>query len=167
MCVGVNGSFWNSRSFDLFHGHEIHKKLRLFIFYNFCSELNKHIYIETMRSGDQLSQISDEECYASGCPSCRLDINKDTGRLKYANLIVEIIFIHLKIEKLNFLSKIMIHKIWYFRWCVGRNKFCRAWIKCMLLIPAVILPIIIIFIALSRSTVIGTFSHHQTTEKST
>ncbi|XP_051164292.1 neprilysin-4 isoform X2 [Leptopilina boulardi] len=85
-----------------------------------------------MRSGDQLSQISDEECYASGCPSCRLDINKDTGRLK---------------------------------WCVGRNKFCRAWIKCMLLIPAVILPIIIIFIALSRSTVIGTFSHHQTTEK--
>lgn len=53
------------------------------------------------------------------------------------------------------------------RWCVGRNKFWRAWIRCMLLIPAVILPIVIIFIALSRSTVVGTLSLHQPTDKST
>lgn len=86
-----------------------------------------------MRSGDQSSQISEEECYAGGiCPSCRLAINKDTGRLK---------------------------------WCAGRNKFWRAWIKFMLLIPAVVLPVIIICIALSRSTVSGPFSLHQSTEK--
>lgn len=42
-----------------------------------------------MRSGDQLSEISDEDYYASGiCPSCRLDINKDTGRLKYVPSII-------------------------------------------------------------------------------
>ncbi|XP_033220405.1 neprilysin-4 isoform X2 [Belonocnema kinseyi] len=41
-----------------------------------------------MRSGDQLSQISDDDCYAGGiCPSCRLAINKDTGRLKANELV--------------------------------------------------------------------------------
>jgi len=36
------------------------------------------------------------------------------------------------------------------RWCTGGNKTWRFRIKLMLLIPAVLLPIIIIFIALSQ-----------------
>ncbi|XP_014211901.1 neprilysin-4-like isoform X2 [Copidosoma floridanum] len=73
------------------------------------------------------SQISDdEECQGGGiCPSCRLAVNKDTGRLK---------------------------------WCMGGNDIWRTRIRFMLLIPAVILPVAIIIIALSKSTVIGKLS---------
>ncbi|KAJ8683045.1 hypothetical protein QAD02_018837 [Eretmocerus hayati] len=78
------------------------------------------------------SQVSDDEdddsCGQGGggmCPSCRLAVNKDTGRLK---------------------------------WCMGGNDVWRTRIRFMLLIPAVILPVVIIIIALSKSTVIGKLS---------
>ncbi|XP_058797327.1 neprilysin-4-like isoform X2 [Phymastichus coffea] len=81
----------------------------------------------------QQHQISDDEdeedtCPAAAagiCPSCRLAVNKDTGR----------------------------HK-----WCMGGNDIWRTRIRFMLLIPAVILPLTIIVIALSKSTVVGKLS---------
>ncbi|XP_008215920.1 neprilysin-4 isoform X1 [Nasonia vitripennis] len=73
------------------------------------------------------SQISDDG--GGGiCPSCRLAVNKDTGRLK---------------------------------WCMGGNDIWRTRIRFMLLIPAVILPVTIIIIALSKSTVVGKLSMRQ------
>ncbi|XP_011497176.1 PREDICTED: endothelin-converting enzyme 1-like [Ceratosolen solmsi marchali] len=76
-------------------------------------------------SGENISQISDDECQGGICPSCRLAINKDTGRLK---------------------------------WCMGGNDAWRTRIRLMLIIPAVILPVAIVIIALSKSTVIGKLS---------
>ncbi|XP_070516184.1 neprilysin-4 isoform X3 [Cardiocondyla obscurior] len=71
-----------------------------------------------MQSGSNLNQFSDDDFLSGGpCPSCRLAINKETGRLK---------------------------------WCTGGNEARRFRIKLMLLIPAVLLPITIVFIALSR-----------------
>lgn len=45
---------------------------------------------------------------------------------------------------------------------MGGNDTWRFRVKLMLLIPAVLLPITIIFIALSRSQVIGKAPYHQT-----
>ncbi|XP_076284811.1 neprilysin-4 isoform X1 [Lasioglossum baleicum] len=83
-----------------------------------------------MRGGSSLSQYNDDDVFSGGpCPSCRLAINKETGRLK---------------------------------WCMGGNDTWRFRVKLMLLIPAVLLPITIIFIALSRSQVIGKAPYHRT-----
>ncbi|XP_066583083.1 neprilysin-4-like isoform X2 [Prorops nasuta] len=69
-----------------------------------------------MRGTENFHQVSDDDFFNDGpCPSCRLSINKETGRLK---------------------------------WCVGGNDR-RFRIK-LLLIPAILLPITIVFIALSR-----------------
>ncbi|XP_024941193.1 uncharacterized protein LOC107268136, partial [Cephus cinctus] len=82
---------------------------------------------ETMSRTDQSVRFNDEEYYTGGlCPSCRLAVNKESGRLK---------------------------------WCMGGNDSWRARIKLMLLIPVLLLPITIIFIAISKSTVVGTISH--------
>ncbi|KYM94384.1 Endothelin-converting enzyme 1 [Cyphomyrmex costatus] len=71
-----------------------------------------------MQSDSNLNQSSDDDFFNSGpCPSCRLAINKETGRLK---------------------------------WCTGGSEGRRLRVKLMLLIPAVLLPITIVFIALSR-----------------
>ncbi|XP_029169293.1 neprilysin-4-like isoform X2 [Nylanderia fulva] len=71
-----------------------------------------------MRNGSNLNQFNDDDSFSDGpCPSCRLAINKETGRLK---------------------------------WCTGRSEAWRFRIKLMLLIPAVLLPITIVCIALSR-----------------
>ncbi|XP_071557180.1 neprilysin-4 isoform X1 [Temnothorax nylanderi] len=71
-----------------------------------------------MLSGSNLNRFSDDDFFNGGpCPSCRLAINKETGRLK---------------------------------WCTGGSEARRFRIKLMLLIPAVLLPITIVFIALSR-----------------
>ncbi|XP_018052700.1 PREDICTED: endothelin-converting enzyme 1-like isoform X3 [Atta colombica] len=71
-----------------------------------------------MQSGSNLNQFSDDDFFSSGpCPSCRLAINKETGRLK---------------------------------WCTGGSEARRFRVKLMLLIPALLLPITIVFIALSR-----------------
>ncbi|KYN12808.1 Endothelin-converting enzyme 1 [Trachymyrmex cornetzi] len=71
-----------------------------------------------MQSGSNLNQFSDDDFFSNGpCPSCRLAINKETGRLK---------------------------------WCTGGSEARRFRVKLMLLIPAVLLPITIVFIALSR-----------------
>ncbi|XP_011880629.1 PREDICTED: endothelin-converting enzyme 1 [Vollenhovia emeryi] len=71
-----------------------------------------------MQSGSNLNQFSDDDFLSGGpCPSCRLAINKETGRLK---------------------------------WCTGGNEARRFRVKLMLLIPAALLPITIVFIALSR-----------------
>ncbi|XP_054009657.1 neprilysin-4-like isoform X1 [Hylaeus anthracinus] len=83
-----------------------------------------------MRGGSSLNQYNDDDFFSGGpCPSCRLAINKETGRLK---------------------------------WCMGGNDTWRFRVKLMLLIPAVLLPITIIFIALSRSQVIGKTPYHRT-----
>ncbi|KOC65561.1 Endothelin-converting enzyme 1 [Habropoda laboriosa] len=83
-----------------------------------------------MRSASNLDQYNDDDFFSGGpCPSCRLAINKETGRLK---------------------------------WCMGGNDTWRFRVKLMLLIPAVLLPITIIFIALSRSQVIGKAPYHRT-----
>nr|XP_012143002.1 PREDICTED: endothelin-converting enzyme 1-like isoform X2 [Megachile rotundata] len=83
-----------------------------------------------MRGASTLDQYNDDDLFSGGpCPSCRLAINKETGRLK---------------------------------WCMGGNDTCRFRVKLMLLIPAVLLPITIIFIALSRSQVIGKTPYHRT-----
>ncbi|XP_033330133.1 neprilysin-4 isoform X1 [Megalopta genalis] len=83
-----------------------------------------------MRGGSSLSHYNDDEFFSGGpCPSCRLAINKETGRLK---------------------------------WCMGGNDTWRFRVKLMLLIPAVLLPITIIFIALSRSQVIGKAPYYRT-----
>ncbi|OAD59770.1 Endothelin-converting enzyme 1 [Eufriesea mexicana] len=83
-----------------------------------------------MRSASSLDQYNDDDFFSGGpCPSCRLAINKETGRLK---------------------------------WCMGGNDTWRFRVKLMLLIPAVLLPITIIFIALSRSQVIGKAPYHRT-----
>lgn len=83
---------------------------------------------ESMRSADSLSQINDDEFFSGGpCPSCRLAIDKETGRLK---------------------------------WCMGGNDTWRFRVKLMLLIPAVLLPITIIFIALSRSQITNKSYYH-------
>ena len=77
-----------------------------------------------------MNQYNDDDFFSGGpCPSCRLAINKETGRLK---------------------------------WCMGGNDTWRFRVKLMLLIPAVLLPITIIFIALSRSQVIGKSPYHRT-----
>lgn len=77
-----------------------------------------------------MSQYNDDDFFSGGpCPSCRLAINKETGRLK---------------------------------WCMGGNDTWRFRVKLMLLIPAVLLPITIVFIALSRSQVIGKAPYHRT-----
>lgn len=77
-----------------------------------------------------MDQYNDDDFFSGGpCPSCRLAINKETGRLK---------------------------------WCMGGNDTWRFRVKLMLLIPAVLLPITIIFIALSRSQVIGKAPYHRT-----
>ncbi|XP_025992063.2 neprilysin-4 isoform X3 [Solenopsis invicta] len=71
-----------------------------------------------MQSGSNLNRFSDDDLFSDGpCPSCRLAINKETGRLK---------------------------------WCTGGNEARRFRVKLMLLIPAALLPITIVFIALSR-----------------
>ncbi|XP_011703702.1 PREDICTED: endothelin-converting enzyme 1-like isoform X2 [Wasmannia auropunctata] len=71
-----------------------------------------------MQSGSNLNQFSDDDFCSDGpCPSCRLAIDKETGRLK---------------------------------WCTGGSEARRFRVKLMLLIPAVLLPITIVFIALSR-----------------
>ncbi|XP_028046800.1 neprilysin-4 isoform X3 [Monomorium pharaonis] len=73
---------------------------------------------KTMQSSGNLNRFSDDDFFSDGpCPSCRLAINKETGRLK---------------------------------WCTGGNEARRFRVKLMLLIPAVLLPITIVFIALSR-----------------
>ncbi|XP_032663310.1 neprilysin-4-like isoform X8 [Odontomachus brunneus] len=76
-----------------------------------------------MRNGDNSNRFDDDDdddddddLFGDGpCPSCRLAINQETGRLK---------------------------------WCTGGNETRR--VKLMLLIPVVLLPITIVFIALSR-----------------
>ncbi|XP_020279870.1 endothelin-converting enzyme 1-like isoform X2 [Pseudomyrmex gracilis] len=71
-----------------------------------------------MRSSGNLNQFNDDDFFTGGpCPSCRLAVNKETGRLK---------------------------------WCDGGSESRRFRVKLMLLIPTVLLPITIIFIALSR-----------------
>lgn len=82
-----------------------------------------------MQSGSNLNQFSDDDFFSSGpCPSCRLAINKETGRLK---------------------------------WCTGGSEARRFRVKLMLLIPAVLLPITIVFIALSRfQATTKTFDSH-------
>ncbi|XP_014237053.1 uncharacterized protein LOC106659168 isoform X1 [Trichogramma pretiosum] len=77
---------------------------------------------QSMRAADTTSQLSDDIEVEGICPSCRLAINKDTGRLK---------------------------------WCMGGSDMCRTRIRLLMLIPAVILPVAIIIIALSKSQVIG------------
>ena len=42
-----------------------------------------------------------------------------------------------------------------FRWCMGGNDAWRARIRYMLLIPTILLPVMIIFIILSRTNIIG------------
>ncbi|XP_020279873.1 endothelin-converting enzyme 1-like isoform X3 [Pseudomyrmex gracilis] len=79
---------------------------------NYNSEKKK------MRSSGNLNQFNDDDFFTGGpCPSCRLAVNKETGRLK---------------------------------WCDGGSESRRFRVKLMLLIPTVLLPITIIFIALSR-----------------
>lgn len=76
-----------------------------------------------------MSQFNDEDYYSGGpCPSCRLAINKETGRLK---------------------------------WCMGGNNTWRLRVRLMLIIPAVLLPITIIFIAICRSNTVGKISHQK------
>ncbi|XP_026830535.1 neprilysin-4 isoform X2 [Ooceraea biroi] len=71
-----------------------------------------------MRSSNSFNQFNDDDFFSGGpCPSCRLAINKETGRLK---------------------------------WCTGGSEARRFRVKLMLLIPAVLLPITIVLIALSR-----------------
>lgn len=39
-----------------------------------------------MQSGSNLNQFNDDDFFSDGpCPSCRLAINKETGRLKYVS----------------------------------------------------------------------------------
>ncbi|XP_032663308.1 neprilysin-4-like isoform X6 [Odontomachus brunneus] len=79
--------------------------------------------MKEMRNGDNSNRFDDDDdddddddLFGDGpCPSCRLAINQETGRLK---------------------------------WCTGGNETRR--VKLMLLIPVVLLPITIVFIALSR-----------------
>ncbi|XP_032663305.1 neprilysin-4-like isoform X4 [Odontomachus brunneus] len=81
------------------------------------------LFSEEMRNGDNSNRFDDDDdddddddLFGDGpCPSCRLAINQETGRLK---------------------------------WCTGGNETRR--VKLMLLIPVVLLPITIVFIALSR-----------------
>ncbi|XP_046473298.1 neprilysin-4 isoform X1 [Neodiprion pinetum] len=83
-----------------------------------------------MRGSDRLSQFNDEDYYSGGpCPSCRLAINKETGRLK---------------------------------WCMGGNNTWRLRVRLMLIVPAVLLPITIIYIAICRSNTMGKISNHRT-----
>ncbi|CAL1685239.1 unnamed protein product [Lasius platythorax] len=83
-----------------------------------------------MRSGSSLNQFNDDDSFSGGpCPSCRLAINKETGRLK---------------------------------WCTGGNEAWRFRVKLMLLIPAVLLPITIVCIALSRFQATAKVSEPQT-----
>ncbi|XP_011058951.1 PREDICTED: endothelin-converting enzyme 1-like isoform X2 [Acromyrmex echinatior] len=91
--------------------------------------LGQVITWEKMQSGSNLNQFSDDDFFSSGpCPSCRLAINKETGRLK---------------------------------WCTGGSEARRFRVKLMLLIPAVLLPITIVFIALSRfQATTKTFDSH-------
>ncbi|KAG7188439.1 hypothetical protein KM043_008081 [Ampulex compressa] len=85
---------------------------------------------EKMRGGHSLNHFNDNDFFSGGpCPSCRLAINKETGRLK---------------------------------WCMGGNDTWRFRVKLMLLIPAVLLPITVIFIALSRSQVISKAPYNRT-----
>ncbi|KAK9295302.1 hypothetical protein QLX08_010337 [Tetragonisca angustula] len=95
-----------------------------------CINRRKPQIYNKMRSASSLDQYNDDDFFSGGpCPSCRLAINKETGRLK---------------------------------WCMGGNDTWRFRVKLMLLIPAVLLPITIIFIALSRSQVIGKAPYHRT-----
>lgn len=95
-----------------------------------CINRRKPQIYNKMRSANSLDQYNDDDFFSGGpCPSCRLAINKETGRLK---------------------------------WCMGGNDTWRFRVKLMLLIPAVLLPITIIFIALSRSQVIGKTPYHRT-----
>ena len=119
-----------------------------------------------MRSANSLDQYNDDDFFSGGpCPSCRLAINKETGRLKFvrcSKLVIDFI-------KITSKNKIRILEIFFFfslflyrRWCMGGNDTWRFRVKLMLLIPAVLLPITIIFIALSRSQVIGKTPYHRT-----
>ncbi|XP_026669876.1 neprilysin-4-like isoform X3 [Ceratina calcarata] len=86
--------------------------------------------LDRYNNDDDDDDDDDDDFFSGGpCPSCRLAVNKETGRLK---------------------------------WCMGGNDTWRFRVKLMLLIPAVLLPITIIFIALSRSQVIGKAPHHRT-----
>lgn len=92
-----------------------------------------------MRSNTNFNQFNDDDFFSGGpCPSCRLAINKETGRLK---------------------------------WCTGGSEAWRFRVKLMLLIPAVLLPITIVLIALSRFQVTAkaseprTFSTYRTREQ--
>lgn len=46
-----------------------------------------------MQSGSSLNQFNDDDSFSGGpCPSCRLAINKETGRLKFVSSFVLFVF---------------------------------------------------------------------------
>lgn len=114
-----------------------------------------------MRSGGDPNRFNDDDDFFSDglCPSCRLAINKETGRLKcvvfssfFANFLRPKISSALFSREQVFLSQ---REFFFFfakcRWCTSGSEAWRFRVKLMLLIPAVLLPITITFIALSRS----------------
>lgn len=116
-----------------------------------------------MRSASSLDQYNDDDFFSGGpCPSCRLAINKETGRLKFVrrpNLASD--YLKASADQLVVSEKLET-TVCDRRWCMGGNDTWRFRVKLMLLIPAVLLPITIIFIALSRSQVIGKAPYHRT-----
>lgn len=103
-----------------------------------------------MQNGSNLNQFNDDDSFSDGpCPSCRLAINKETGRLKCVSSSYYLFLTNFRfkfpifIKCVNFLQNI-------YRWCTGRSEAWRFRVKLMLLIPAVLLPITIVCIALSR-----------------
>lgn len=100
-----------------------------------------------MKHLDHLNHSNDDDVFNGGpCPSCRLAINKETGRLKCV-----IFFIHSIDSIILSLMLIKVISRYKYRWCMGGNDSWRFRVRLMLLIPALLLPITIIFIALSRS----------------
>lgn len=107
-----------------------------------------------MRSG--LNQFNNDDSFIGGsCPSCRLAINKETGRLKCVSQVLHYLFS--TNFRLNFPYFYQVSDFFAkCRWCTDGSEAWRFCVKLMLLIPAVLLPIIIVCIALS---------HFQTTVK--
>lgn len=95
----------------------------------------------------------DDDLFSDGpCPSCRLAINQETGRLKC-------VLSYISLDRLVSAFKLLLFRLLaeraskflaQCRWCTGGNETRRSRVKPMLLIPAVLLPITIVLIILSR-----------------
>lgn len=79
-----------------------------------------------MRSANSLDQYNDDDFFSGGpCPSCRLAINKETGRLKFvrcSKLVIDFIKITKRIKNQNignfFFFFILISQVVY-----GRKRY--------------------------------------------